>query len=44
MNKNLALTLTAATLFIVIGAMAIWWFNGGNIDSVKPYVITQKQS
>ena len=38
MNKNLALTLTAATLFIVIGAMAIWWFNGGNIDSVKPYV------
>lgn len=48
MNKNLALTLTAATLFIVIGIMAAWWFNGGNIDSVKPYVvltiITQKQS
>lgn len=38
MNKNLALTLTAATLFIVIGIMAAWWFNGGNIDSVKPYV------
>lgn len=38
MNKNLALKLTAATLFIVIGIMAAWWFNGGNIDSVKPYV------
>ena len=38
MNKNLALTITAATLFIVIGIMVAWWFNGGNIDSVKPYV------